>query len=280
MTQSDRSRGRGTVSHPVRPLAADVAGHIDGPAADSDMNQGAPRSITLPPPRAAAARSTIMYKAAMAVTGLIMVLYLLVHMYGNLKVFAGKKAFDDYAHHLRELGEPILPHTGALWTIRVVLLASVLIHIYAAFKLWYRANRATVRHRGRRYQSRHNRQGVQRTYSSFTLRWGGVVIALFVVYHLLHLTWNLIHPGGASTSPYDRVISGFQVWWVTLSYTVALLAVGFHLRHGIWSALANLGRNTSVRRRRHLNLLAIAVASVITVGFLVPPFTILFGWVG
>jgi succinate dehydrogenase / fumarate reductase, cytochrome b subunit len=88
-----------------------------------------------------------------------------------------------------------------------------------------------------------------------------VVIALFVVYHMLHLTWNLIHPGGASTSPYDRVVDGFQVWWVTLSCTLALLAVGFHLRHGIWSALANLGRNTSVRRRRHLNLLAIAVAS-------------------
>ena len=99
------------------------------------------------------------------------------------------------------------------------------------------------------------------------------MIALFVVYHLLHLTWNLIHPGGASASPYDRVISGFQIWWVTLSYTLALLAVGFHLRHGIWSALANLGRNTSVTRRRHLNLLAIAVASVITVGFLVPPIT-------
>jgi succinate dehydrogenase / fumarate reductase, cytochrome b subunit len=92
----------------------------------------------------------------MAVTGLIMVLYLLAHMYGNLKVFAGKKAFDDYAHHLRELGEPILPHTGALWIIRVVLLASVLIHIYAAFKLWYRSNRAAARHGGRRCQSRHS----------------------------------------------------------------------------------------------------------------------------
>jgi succinate dehydrogenase / fumarate reductase, cytochrome b subunit len=87
-----------------------------------------------------------------------MVLYLLAHMYGNLKVFASKKAFDDYAHHLRELGEPILPHTGALWIIRVVLLASVLIHIYAAFKLWYRSNRAAARHGGRRYQSRHNRR--------------------------------------------------------------------------------------------------------------------------
>jgi hypothetical protein len=166
MTQSDPSRGRGTV---CRPVAADAAGHIDGPAADSDMNQGAPRSITLAPPRAAAARSTIMYE--MAVTGLIMVLYLLAHMYGNLKAFASKKAFDDYAHHLCELGEPILPHTGGLWIIRAVLLASVLIHIYAAFKLWRRSNRAAVRHGGRRYQSRHNRACSARTHH---LRCAGV----------------------------------------------------------------------------------------------------------
>ena len=240
----------------MRPVAADVAGQIDGPAADSDMNQGAPRSIPLPPPRTAAARSTIMYKAAMAVTGLIMVLYLLAHMYGNLKAFAGKKAFDDYADHLRELGEPVLPHTPGLWIIRLVLLASVLIHVYAAFKLWRRSNRAAVWHGGRRYRSRHNRRGVQRTYSSFTLRWGGVVIALFVVYHLLHLTWNLIHPGGASTSPHDRVVRRFQVWWVTLSYTLAVLAVGFHLRHGIWNMVTSstgdrlLGKTAFPTRRR------------------------------
>jgi succinate dehydrogenase cytochrome b subunit len=261
-------------------VTASVTGQVDGAVDGSDIDHGAPRSITLPSPRAAAARSTIMKKAAMAVTGLIMVLYLLAHMYGNLMVFAGRKAFDGYAHHLRELGEPILPHTGGLWIIRVVLLASVLIHVYAAFTLWYRSNRAAVRHGGRRYQSGQNRRGVQRTYSSFTLRWGGLVIALFVIYHLLHLTWNLIHPGGASASAYERVVDGFQVWWVTLSYTLALLAVGFHLRHGVWIALANLGTNTSVTRRRHLNLLAIAAASVITVGFLVAPFTILFGWVG
>jgi succinate dehydrogenase / fumarate reductase cytochrome b subunit len=280
MTRSDPSRVSGAAYRPVPPVTDSVISQVDGAVDGSEMNHGARRPDTLPSARAAAARSTITKKAVMAVTGLIMVVYLLAHMYGNLMVFAGREAFDGYARHLRELGEPILPHTGGLWIIRVVLLASVLIHIYAAFTLWYRSNRAAVRHGGRRYQSRRNRRGVQRTYSSFTLRWGGVVIALFVMYHLLHLTWNLIHPGGASASAYDRVVGGFQVWWVTLSYTLALLAVGFHMRHGIWSALANLGVNTSLTRRRHLNLLAIVVASVITVGFLVPPFTILFGWVG
>lgn len=220
-----------------------------------------------------------MLKAVMAVSGLVMMAYLLAHMYGNLKVFSGQVAFDGYAHHLRTLGEPFLPHAGALWVIRVVLLASVVVHAYAAITLWHRARGVTAGRGGWRYQSRKNPRGVQRTYSSFTLRWGGVLIALFIVYHLLHLTANTIHPGGASPSPYERVVNGFGVWWVVLSYTIALLALGFHIRHGFWSALADLGANTSVARRQHLNVAAILIAIVITVGFLIPPFAILFGWV-
>lgn len=216
----------------------------------------------------------------MALSGLIMVLYLLAHMYGNLKIFSGRAAFDGYAHHLRTMGEPFLPYAGALWVIRIVLLASVLIHSYAAVTVWKRARAATSGRGGWRYESNRARRGVQRTYASFTLRWGGVVIALFVIYHLLHLTSNTIHPGGASGSPYERVVVGFQVWWVTLSYTIALLAVGFHIRHGLWSACADLGANTSVARRRHLNVAATVVGLVITAGFLIPPFAILFGWTG
>lgn len=216
----------------------------------------------------------------MAVSGLIMVLFLLGHMYGNLKIFSGRSAFDGYAHHLRTVGEPFLPYGGALWVVRVVLVASVLIHIWAAVALWARARAGTAGRGGWRYESRRGRRGVQRTYASFTLRWGGVVIILFVVFHLLQLTSNTIHPGGASASPYERTVGGFQLWWVAVSYTVALLAVGLHLRHGLWSAFADLGANTSVARRRHLNVAATAVAAVITVGFLLPPFAVLFGWVG
>ena len=213
----------------------------------------------------------------MAVSGLIMIGYLLAHMYGNLKVFAGEAAFNSYAHHLRELGEPLLPRSGALWVLRVVLLVSVLIHMYAAFVLWARAQQA----RGgvQRYHSRRGRGGVQRTYASFTLRWGGLVIALFVIYHLLHLTWNVIAPGGAAPEPYDRLVNGFQIWTVVLIYTVAMVAVGFHLRHGTWSALTTLGANVSSLARRRLNLLAYAVAGVVTIGFLLPPYAIVFGLV-
>jgi succinate dehydrogenase / fumarate reductase, cytochrome b subunit len=229
-------------------------------------------------PARKAARSTVALKAVMAVSGLIMIGYLLAHMYGNLKIFAGEAAFNSYAHHLRALGEPLLPHTGALWIIRAVLVVSVLAHMYAAFSLWDRARKA----RGgvQRYQSRRGRGGVQRTYASFTLRWGGVVIVLFVVYHLLHLTWNVIAPGGPAPEPYDRVVNGFRIWTVVLAYTVAMVAVGFHLRHGTWSALTTLGANVSSLARRRLNLLAYAVAGVVTIGFLLPPYAIVFGLVG
>jgi succinate dehydrogenase / fumarate reductase cytochrome b subunit len=95
----------------------------------------------------------------------------------------------------------------------------------------------------------------------------------------MHLTWNIIHPGGAAAEPYDRVVNGFQIWSVVLAYTIAMIAVGFHVRHGTWSALTTLGANTSSLARRRLNVLAYAVAGVITVGFLLPPFAILFRFV-
>jgi succinate dehydrogenase / fumarate reductase cytochrome b subunit len=213
----------------------------------------------------------------MAVSGLIMIGYLLAHMYGNLKVFAGADAFNTYAHHLRTMGEPILPHTGLLWIIRAVLIVAVLSHMGAAFGLWARARTATGG--PRRYFSRKARTGVQRTYASFTLRSGGIIILLFVIYHLLHLTWNVIQPGGSAGTPYQRVVNSFQIWWVLASYTVAMIAVGFHLRHGTWSALTTLGTNTSALARSRLNLLAYAVAAVVTIGFLLPPYCILFGLV-
>jgi succinate dehydrogenase / fumarate reductase cytochrome b subunit len=107
-----------------------------------------------------------------------------------------------------------------------------------------------------------------------------VVIALFVVYHLLHLTWNVIAPGGPAPEPYDRVVNGFRIWTVVLAYTVAMVAVGFHLRHGVWSALTTLGANVSSLARKRLNAIAYIVAGVVTIGFLLPPYAIVFGLVG
>lgn len=228
--------------------------------------------------RVPAQRSTVALKILMAVSGLIMVGYLLLHMYGNLKVFSGQEALDEYAHHLRTFGEPMLPYGGLLWIVRVVLLASIIGHVYSAVVLWRRNKKAAGYSGGKRYHSPRGAKGIQRSYASFTLRWGGVVVLLFVIYHLLHLTGNQIHPGGASDSPYERVVNGFEIWWVTLSYTIAMLAVGFHLWHGVWSALTTLGANHSATRSgSRLTPLAWIVAGVITIGFLLPPWAIMLG---
>ncbi len=230
--------------------------------------------------RTPAQRSTVALKILMAVSGLIMVGYLLLHMYGNLKIFAGQEAFDEYAHHLRTFGEPMLPYEGLLWIVRVVLLGAILAHVYSAATLWKRNKRAAGYVGRKRYQSSRGAKGIQRSYASFTMRWGGVVVLLFVIYHLLHLTANVIHPGGASDSPYQRVVNGFEIWWVVLTYTIAMLAVGFHLWHGVWSALTTLGANHSATRNgSRLTPLAWVISGLITIGFLLPPWAILLGFV-
>ncbi|WP_255342299.1 succinate dehydrogenase cytochrome b subunit [Nocardiopsis sp. CNT312] len=223
--------------------------------------------------RSTAYGSTVALKSAMAVSGVVLVLYLIAHMYGNLKVFAGQEAFDGYAEGLRDLGYPLLPHEGFLWIVRVVLLASILIHIYSAAVLTIRARKA----RGHRYAVT---KRVQRSYASYTMRWGGVLIALFVVFHILHLTTNTIAPGGKSDSAYERLVNGFQpeYWYVTLFYVASVIAVGFHLRHGIWSGMATLGLNKAPRQGK-INGVAVAIALIVTVGFLLPPMAVTFGLV-
>lgn len=226
-------------------------------------------------PGTATVRSSVALKALMAISGLIMVLFLLAHMYGNLKVFAGPAAFDDYSHHLRTLGEPFLPYAGFLWILRAVLTVSVIAHFVSALSLWTRAHRA--RGGTRRYQSSKARRGVQRTYASFTLRWGGIVILLFVIFHILNLSTGTIHPGGVTGSPYGRLTNSFHNVPVLIAYVVSMLSVGLHLRHGVWSALTTLGANHGERSRRNLNILSIGITVVVTVGFLLVPFSVVAG---
>jgi len=231
--------------------------------------------------RTPATRSTVALKYSMAVSGLIMIGYLLLHMYGNLKVFAGQEAFDEYAHHLRTFGEPMLPYGGLLWIVRIVLLVAIIVHVFAVVVLWRRNRAAAGVVGGKRYHTKQNRTGIQRSYASFTMRWGGIVVLAFIVYHLLHLTANVITPGGASDSPYERVVNGFQIWYVVLGYTIAMIAVGFHLWHGIWSALTTLGGNRSATRiDSRLTGIAVVVTLVIVLGFLMPPWAIFLGLEG
>jgi succinate dehydrogenase / fumarate reductase, cytochrome b subunit len=219
-----------------------------------------------------ARRTTIAMKLVMAVSGALFVFYVIAHMYGNLKVFGGQQAFDDYSEHLRSLGEPILPYSGFLWVMRLLLIVALIVHVYAAFYLWSRAQGA----RNARYAVK---KAAAATVSSRFMRWGGVALLLFLVFHLLQFTTNTIRANGDFPSPYQRVVAGFQVWWVVLLYVAAMVALGMHLRHGIWSAAQTLGWTSSARARNSANALAILVAVVVVVGFLVPPLSILFGFV-
>jgi succinate dehydrogenase / fumarate reductase cytochrome b subunit len=220
----------------------------------------------------AAKTSSVFKKAVMAVSGIILVLYLVAHMIGNLKIFSGRESFNGYSEWIRTIGEPAVPAQTTLWIIRVVLLAAVAAHIWAAVSLWRQAKRA----RPVQYVAR---KQVAQSYASRTMRWGGVILALFVIYHILDLTAGVANPEGTASTPYDRVIAGFSNPFITAVYIVALLALGFHLRHGIWSATQTLGQSNK-KRERTVNAFATVFAVVLTAGFLIPPLSILSGLVG
>jgi succinate dehydrogenase / fumarate reductase, cytochrome b subunit len=208
----------------------------------------------------------------MAVSGLIFIGYVLAHMYGNLKVFAGQESFDTYAHHLREFGEPLLPHEGFLWVMRVILIVAVLVHAVAAYKLWARAA-------GARTQKYAMKRAAVATISSRTMRWGGTALLLFVLFHLLHLTTHTINPGGDPESPYRRMVNSFapENWWVSIIYLLAMVALAMHLRHGTWSAAQTLGLTNTPAARARWNLAGYLLALVVAGGFALVPLSILFG---
>nr|WP_275408540.1 succinate dehydrogenase cytochrome b subunit [Planosporangium mesophilum] len=218
-------------------------------------------------------RTTVGQKVLMAVTGVLLVLFLVVHMLGNLKIFVGAAAFDHYAHWLRDLGSPLLPHTWYLWIQRAVLTFAVVGHIWAATSLALRAKAA----RPVKYA---HRAKVQGSYAARTMRWGGVIILLFVIYHILDLTTGNLNPVADKAHPYANVVADFAPgrWYVTLFYTLAILSIGFHLRHGIFSALRTLGQQTEKGQRRN-RAIALGVAVVLCAGYLSVPFAVLTGLV-
>jgi succinate dehydrogenase / fumarate reductase, cytochrome b subunit len=220
---------------------------------------------------ARATRSTISLKLAMAASGIIFILFVLLHMYGNLKAFAGHDAYNTYAEHLRTLGTPMLPHSGALWVIRVVLILSLVVHVGSAVALWKRANGA----RSTKYQVKKN---VASSLSSRTMRWGGLTILLFIIWHLIEFTIGKVNiTGGAKNDPYNLLVDSFSgsSWWMGVIYLIAMLCLGFHLHHGTFSACQTLGLTNTAESRARARIFGWTVAIVIAGGFsLVPLFTI------
>jgi len=220
---------------------------------------------------ARASRSTIALKMLMAVSGLIFVGFVLTHMYGNLKAFEGHDAYNEYAEHLRTIGTPMLPYAGALWIIRAVLLGSLVVHVYCAATLWRRANKArTVKYQVKKH--------VGAIFASRLMRWGGVTLLLFIIWHLLNFTVGKVNvTGGATNDPYNLLVDSFDVWWLTLIYLVAMVALGLHLHHGVWSASQTLGLTNNAKARRNAKTLGWIVAVVIAGGFSLVPLFVLFG---
>jgi succinate dehydrogenase / fumarate reductase cytochrome b subunit len=219
-------------------------------------------------------RTSVGKKVVMAATGIILVGFVVVHMAGNLKIYQGEAKFNAYALALRTLGAPFLGYGEALWVTRLVLLASVVLHIVAAVQL----TRQSLAARPTGYAER---APLASTYASRTMRWGGVVIALFVVYHLLHFTAGVVgyQPGQFQPlSAYRNVVLGFSVWYVSMFYVLAMLALGLHLYHGVWSAFQTLGV-AGASLRPGYRVAAAVVSLVVVLGNVSVPVAVLAGLV-
>jgi succinate dehydrogenase / fumarate reductase, cytochrome b subunit len=216
-------------------------------------------------------RSTIGKKAVMAVSGLVMLLYLVAHMLGNLKIFFGAADFNGYAHWLRTIGEPLLHHEWFLWIARVVLLAAVVAHAVSAYQL----SRRDIAARPAKYVHKRART----SYATRTMRWGGIILGLFVVWHILDLTTLTVNASAVAGHPYENVVATFSTWYGNAIYLVAMLALGMHIRHGFWSAAQTLGAGRA-RRDRALKATANVLAAVLTLGFISVPVGVMTGLVG
>ncbi|MEZ4730163.1 MAG: succinate dehydrogenase cytochrome b subunit [Caldilineaceae bacterium] len=216
-------------------------------------------------------RSTIGKKVIMAVTGFIWIGYVLVHMYGNLKIFFGPEYFNHYAEGLRVLGEPILGRLHFLLIARLVLIGSIGAHVWAAVSLTRQAQIA----RPQRYAVT---KRVEADYASLTMRWGGVALFFFILYHLAHLTWGVpvIHNDYVRGDAYRNLVIGFQNPLNVVLYLIGVTALGFHLYHGTWSMCQTLGlvnRDSTASIRG----LAWVLAILIPVGFAVVPIAVMLG---
>src|SRR4051794_12077144 len=207
----------------------------------------------------------------MAASGILFILYVLAHMYGNLKAFSGHDAYNEYAEHLRVLGEPMLPHAGFLWIMRAILVVALVVHVACAAALWRRAGRA-------RTTPYVMRKPVASSLSSRTMRWGGLAILVFLVWHLANFTVGKVNvQGGPTNDPYNLLVDTFDAWWLTAIYLLAMIALGMHLHHGTWSAAQTLGLTNNTRARRNAKTLGWILAVVIAGGFSLVPIFVLAG---
>src|SRR3954467_9119835 len=205
-------------------------------------------------------------KYAMAISGMVLMAFVLVHMIGNLKLYFGASSLDRYSHWLRQVGEPALPEQTLLWAVRIVLIVALVVHLHAAYALTQMNRHA----RPVKYASK--RDFAAADFASRTMRWTGIIVLLFVIFHLLDLTWGAANPDFVEGDPYHNVVTSFQRIPVALVYVLANVALGVHLYHGAWSLFQSMGWVTSWRRK-----FAIAFSAVVVAGNVSFPLAVMFG---
>jgi succinate dehydrogenase / fumarate reductase cytochrome b subunit len=216
-------------------------------------------------------RSTIGKKVIMGVTGLIGIGFVILHIAGNLQAFAGQSKLNEYSAMLHG------PLNELVWLLRIVLIVAVVLHVLMAYQL-------TMRSREARPVGYQYRQPQVSTLASRTMKWGGALILVFIVVHILHFTTETIDPGGArgmidihgDRDVYGNIVASFRIWWVAAFYMITMVALGLHLYHGAWSSMRTLGyaKPAANPLRRHL---AFGVALVVWLGFTLVPLGVIAG---
>jgi succinate dehydrogenase / fumarate reductase, cytochrome b subunit len=248
------------------------------------VSQPAPRGAAPAPPIRARNRhlawaldfygSAIGKKAVMALTGIFLLGWVLLHMLGNLKIFTGENHLNAYSLYLRDIGEPILPHTSFLWIVRTLLIIAFVFHIHSAYSLTLMNRKA----RPIGYQG--GRSFAAANYAARTMRWTGVIVGLFIIFHLMDITWgwHVVHKGFEDEQPYHNLLQSFsrERWPVSVVYIVANLLLGIHIFHGAWSLFQSLGWNNP-RFNAWRRYFAVAVAAIIVVGNISVPIAVLTG---
>ena len=211
-------------------------------------------------------KSTNGKKVVMAVTGAMMFLFVIGHFLGNLQVFEGPEKINAYGHFLHSIGE-------VLWIVRITLILAIVLHITATIQLALRSKSA-------RPIGYSRKEAINSSYASRTMYWSGPIVLAFIIFHLLQFTAGYIHPEArfVEGDVYQNLVSGFQVWWVSAWYIFAIILLGFHLRHGIWSMFQSVGL-AHPRHTKTLKRAALLIATLIVLGYISIPISILLGLV-
>jgi succinate dehydrogenase / fumarate reductase cytochrome b subunit len=211
-------------------------------------------------------QTTVGKKAVMAVTGVILFGFVVGHLIGNLQIFLPPEKINHYSNTLKSL--PAL-----VWGARIILLLAVGLHIWSSFQLW-------LLQRAARPVSYVKKANLNSTYASRTMLWSGPILLAFVIFHLLHLTFGAVHPGGPfdEQNVYNNIVLGFQFWPLSLFYIIAMIMLCYHLYHGLWSVFQSLGFSHPVYTP-WLQLFAKIVAIVIGAGNISIPIAVLSGFI-